>query len=57
MRAVKVYIDFDDLTKIIRGSVPVELLDGTEDCTWAPVKIELTPGLDIQITAVATENN
>lgn len=53
MRAVSVYMDFDDLTYLIKKSVPNEYLEGTEDCKWVPVKVEMAPDLTINITAVA----
>ena len=57
MRAVKMYIAIEDLTYIIRKSVPEEFLNGTEGCSWVPVKIELAPDMTVNITAVAAEND
>lgn len=53
MRAIKIYIGLDDVEYFIKKSVPQEYLEGTDDCGWLPVKVEMEQDLTIEITAVA----
>lgn len=53
MRAIKIYMGLDDVEYFIKKSVPPEHLEGTDDCGWVPVKVEMAPDLTIEITAVA----
>jgi hypothetical protein len=52
MHAIKIYVTRDEFDKLIKEHLNDRDAERFAGCEWAPIRVEVTDVLDVEVTAV-----